>query len=79
MKIPLSTNVLIDLDAPTLPAFETQIDEVTKWVVWCDHCETRHQHGALEGYREAHCKYLDSPYYKIDYNLRFCGKWVEQQ
>lgn len=66
----------LDLDAPTLAAFEVVVDGVRLWRVWCQHCQQWHHHGAGEGHRIAHCK-GDSPYREHGYNLAFAGQWHE--
>lgn len=77
MKVPIDNYSCIDLDAPTLPAYETIINGATRWVVWCKYCETYHKHGPAEGHRETHCQSPESPYYKTGYNLAFAGEQVK--
>ena len=79
MKVPISDCALIDLDAPTLPAYEVRIKGGVYWVVWCKHCRKWHRHGAAEGHREAHCEDRHSPYWKTGYNLAYAGKWKERR
>ena len=79
MKVPISECALIDLDAPTLPAYEVKSKADVHWVVWCKHCRMWHRHGAAEGHREAHCEDSSSPYWKTGYNLAYAGKWKERQ
>ena len=74
MKVPISSYSCISLDAPTLPAYEANINCATRWVVWCKHCQTWHKHGPAEGHREAHCLSVESPYYKTGYNLAYAGE-----
>ena len=75
MKVPISDCRVIDLDAPTLPAYEARIavprcgSSGRKW----------HRHGAAEGHREAHCQDSRSPYWKTGYNLAYAGKWKERR
>lgn len=78
MKIAISSHALLDLDAPTLPAYETTIDGAVRWAVWCRHYSTWHHHGAAEGHREAHCKSPESPYWKTGYNLALAGRIDER-
>ena len=73
MKVPIDHYAVIDLDAPTLPAYEAGIAGVTVWRVWCAHCCRWHQHGAGEGHREAHCHDPASPYERSGYNLALAG------
>ena len=56
VKVPIDHYAVIDLDAPTLPAYEAVIDGATVWHVWCAHCCRWHRHGAGEEHREAHCR-----------------------
>ena len=69
MKVPIDDYVCLDLDAPTLPAHEITVDGVTRWRVWCKHCQSWHFHGPAEGHREAHCHDSNSPYWRSGYNL----------
>lgn len=55
MKVPISDNAVIDLDAPVLSSFEARIKGTVRWVVWCKHCQVWHRHVPGEGHREAHC------------------------
>ncbi len=55
----------ISLDAPTLPPEEL----ISRWRVWCRHCEAWYFHGPAEGHREAHCQDSSSPYWRSGYNL----------
>ena len=75
MKVPIDDYAVINLDAPTLSAYEAVIEGVTCWLVWCKHCRMWHRHGAVEGHREAHCSGPGSPYWKDGYNLAYAGPW----
>ena len=75
MKVPIDTHACLDLDAPTLPAYEAFVDGSVYWLVWCDHCQVWHRHGPAEGHREAHCFDSGSPYWRQGYNLAFAGEW----
>ena len=75
MRVPISDCHVIDLDAPTLSAYEVVINGVSCWVIWCKHCRKLHRHGAAEGHREAHCDDSTSPYWKSGYNLAYAGEW----
>jgi hypothetical protein len=77
LKVPIDDYAFIDLDAPTVPAFDTFIDGSAYWLVWCKYCRIWHRHGPAEGYREAHCLDQDSPYWKTGYNLALAGEWSE--
>jgi hypothetical protein len=66
---------LLDLDAPTLPAYAVQVDSFTVWKVWCAPCDTWHEHGPGDGHREAHCLCPESPYHATGYNLAYAGSW----
>ncbi len=79
MNVPISDCAVIDLDAPTLPAYEVKIIGGVRWVIWCKHCRKWHRHGAAEGHREAHCNDSQSPYWKTGYNLAYAGKWKESR
>ena len=79
MRVPISDSHAIDLDAPTLSAYEAAINGVSCWVVWCKHCRKFHRHGAAEGHREAHCNDSTSPYWKTGYNLAYAGTWNERR
>ena len=79
MKVPIDDYACLDLDARTLPAYETIINASTYWLVWCDHCRTYHRHGPAEGHREAHCNDPTSPYWKTGYNLALTGTWSGRQ
>jgi hypothetical protein len=78
MKVPISENEVVDLEAPVLPAYESVVTGVAHWLVWCKYCKTWHSHGAVEGHREAHCQDSNSPYWRTGYNLAFAGKWKEK-
>lgn len=41
-----------------------------QWLIDCDHCETTHAHGAVEGHRVAHCAVADSPYRETGYYIQ---------
>ena len=69
MKVPIDKYACIDLNAPTLLAYEITVDGVTRWRVWCKHCQSWHFHGPAEGHREAHCHDSNSPYWRNGYNL----------
>jgi hypothetical protein len=75
MKIVISDlpPYFLDLDAPTLPAYEMDVAGITVWWVWCVHCDDWHDHGAGEGHRIAHCRRGDSPYHEHGYNLAYAG------
>jgi hypothetical protein len=78
MKVPIDDFAALDLDAPVLPAYEANIKGSTRWLVYCGHCRRWHQHGAVEGHREAHCNDSASPYWKTGYNLAYAGKWAQR-
>ncbi len=73
MKVPISEFDVIDLDAPVLPAYEVVVKGAVRWIVWCKHCKNWHEHGPIEGHREAHCQDSRSPYWKHGYNLAYAG------
>ena len=79
MKVPISDDQLLDLDAPVLPAYEVVSGGAVRWQVWCKHCKEWHRHGAAEGHREAHCSDPASPYWKSGYNLAYAGIWKPEQ
>ena len=54
MKVPISDNAVIDLDAPVLSAYRVQIKGTVRWFVWCKHCQVWYKHGSGEGHRQAH-------------------------
>jgi len=70
VKVPISEHFVIDLDAPTLPAFaHVDSDGRVLWSVWCSHCQQQHWHGPGEGHRIAHCQEPASLYDEKGYNL----------
>lgn len=79
MRFPIDDVAFIDLDAPTLPAYEAELDGSLYWLVWCRHCEVWHRHGPAEGHREAHCTDPSSPYWQTGYNLAFAGDFDARQ
>ena len=68
----------LDLDAPTLPAYEVEIEGIRVWRVWCKHCRRWHEHGAGEGHRIAHCEDQNSAYRLDRYNLSLAGTWLQR-
>jgi hypothetical protein len=54
MKVPVDDYACLDLDAPTLPAYEAFVNGLGYWLVWCEHCGMHHCHSPVEGYRKAH-------------------------
>ena len=73
MKVPINEVAVISLDAPVLSAYEARVKGVTRWFVWCKHCQKWHSHGPAAGHREAHCLDPSSPYWKSGYNLAYAG------
>ena len=69
----------LDLDAPTLPAYE-KTDDLgrTLWGIWSRHSRKWHSHGCGDGYRDAHCHNPASPYEATGYNLAYAGRWNER-
>jgi hypothetical protein len=64
MKVPISDYDVIDLLAPTLPAYSRRgTSGAVRWLVWCCHCQVWHYHRAGDGHREAHCE-VQTPYSK---------------
>jgi len=76
MKLPISEHALLDLNAPTLPAYELTRGASIRWVVWCKHCNWWHYHCRGDGHREAHCSEI-TPYRETGYNLALRGKWED--
>jgi hypothetical protein len=77
MKVPISDYQLIDLEAPTLPAYSRKgAGGSLRWLVWCRHCHIWHYHGAGDGHREAHCE-EPTPYLQSGYNLAYRGPWKD--
>jgi hypothetical protein len=75
MRVPIDHYAFIDLDAPTLPAFQGNgEDHSVRWLVWCRHCRVWHEHGPGEGHRIAHCG-QPTPYTQTGYNLALRGAW----
>lgn len=64
----------LDLDAPTLPAYEAAHKGSNVWRVWCRYCNEWHEHGPAEGHRIAHCSEATSPYHITGYNLAYAGQ-----
>jgi hypothetical protein len=57
MRVPIDESGFIDLDAPTVAAWEIiRPDGETAYLVWCKFCEVWHKHGPAEGHRIAHCQ-----------------------
>lgn len=52
MKVPISNVDCLNLDAPVLPAYEVNRDNIIGWAVCCQHCQTWHWHGPAEGHGE---------------------------
>ena len=75
MRIPISNCAVIDLDAPTVPAYEVY-EQYVRWVVYCKHCRMWHSHSPAEGHHEAHCHDPCSPYRKRGYNVALRGPWT---
>jgi hypothetical protein len=75
LKIPISSSAVIDLDAPTIPAYEVS-EQPVRWVVWCRHCRDWHSHAPAEGHYESQCHDPCSPYRKWGYNIALRGKWT---
>jgi hypothetical protein len=60
--------ILIDVpkDVPVLLGIPSTDDPNCKtWKVWCPNCREWHTHGAIEGYRAAHCRGSISKAYYI--------------
>ncbi len=51
MKVPIDSVTVVDLDAPTLPAYEIKFDGIARWVVWFKHYNEWPRHGPAEGHR----------------------------
>lgn len=75
MRVPIDSHAFIDLDAPTLPAYEVRCHGAARWLAWCKHCNKWHQHGPGEGHRIAHCEMVTSLYQAGGYNLAFAGSF----
>ena len=75
MKIVISDMppYFLDLDAPTVPAYQHHgEDGRTLWGMWCDYCQRWHWHGQGEGHRIEHCHDPRSPYAKHGYKRHGC-------
>ncbi len=70
MRVPIDTHARINLNAPTLPAYEAEVDGSVYWLVWCKYCNVWHRHGPAE----AHCD-KRSPYFVEGYNLAYAGNF----
>lgn len=79
MKVPTSDGFLLNLEAPTVAAFEVTNRSHVRWFMWCTHCCHWHIHGPGEGHREAHCNDDMSPYYRHGYNLALAGKLTRKE
>ena len=64
----------IDLDAPSLPAYEWRLGPQHVFVVFCKHCGTWNSHLPGEGHRDSHCAGGDCPYRDSGYNLVRIGE-----
>src|SRR3954470_10846670 len=71
-KVPIPTG-LLDLDAPTLPAFDWHYRGYHVYVVCCDHCGVWNNHGPADGHRWPHCLRDDCPYRWSGYNVTRVG------
>ena len=63
MKLLISGSLLyfLDLDAPTVPAYERRypVTDRLLWTVWCKHCERWHWHGPGEGVEsQRRCRFV---------------------
>ena len=67
-KVPTDCG-LIDLDAPTMPAFEWRYYSYHVFVVLCERCRAMNNHGPREGHRYTHCAGDDCPYHRTGYNM----------
>lgn len=77
MKVPLPHGFLLDLDAPTVAAYDLLLDNGAEvWLIDCPHCGEPHAHGPGEGHRIAHCTNPASPYRRTGYNLAYAGEWM---
>jgi hypothetical protein len=77
MLVPIDDLSFIDLDAPTVSAWETIRPNVAAaYLVWCKYCDVWHEHGPSEGHRIAHCQ-GETPYSRNGYNLALAGEWTE--
>jgi hypothetical protein len=73
MLVPISDYAFLDLDAPTVSAWEfIRVNGSTSWLV----SELWHEHGPAEGHRIAHWR-MPTPYTATGYNLAFAGEWWE--
>ena len=75
MKVPINDADVLDLDAPSLPAYETEVDGLKMWLVWCKYCRKWHGHDTAEGHHGEHCNDPSSPYWRLGYNLSLAGPW----
>lgn len=73
MKVPISEFDWLDLEGPTLLAYEVVDNGDVRWAVWCKFCGAWHLHGPAEGHREAHCQNVASPYWRSGYDLELAG------
>jgi len=49
MKVPISEDELLDLEAPVLLADEAVLNGSAYWLIWCNHCGVWHRYGSVEG------------------------------
>ena len=77
MLVPIDEFAFLDLDAPTVAAWEIiRPDGTAAYLVWCKFCEVWHEHGPAEGHRIAHCQNATF-YSRTGHNLALAGEWTE--
>lgn len=72
-KVPIDTG-LLDLDAPSVGAFEWRYYSHHVYMVCCDHCGVWNNHGPFDGHRYTHCVRDDCPYKPHGYNMCRVGQ-----
>jgi hypothetical protein len=72
LRVPIETGE-IDLDAPSLAAFEWRYYSYHAYIVLCRHCRRWNNHAPAEGHRRTHCDRDDCPYRASGYNMARVG------
>ena len=72
---------------PILPAFHKPINRMVKdrdgnlmphpgvWCVWCEDCDSWHEHGPALGERMSHCFNPRSRHFLKQYIIAYAGEW----
>lgn len=72
LRVPIEGG-LLDLDAPSLAAFEWRYYSHHAYIVLCRHCRRWNHHAPAEGHRFTHCEGRTCPYRACGYNMARVG------